>query len=111
MTSRHFSNDAKEVVILDLCGLPLNGNTLGAFNIVIDGKIVWCSFKSFEQCILQKDFHGQVRFPYISIYFDCLFDLLLYIHSKQLRSCQDSHLLNDTVPGQVFHSQFTSTCI
>ena len=29
-----------------------------------------------------------------------LFDLLLYIHGKQLWSCQDAQLLNHTVPGQ-----------
>ena len=37
----------------------------------------------------------------------CLFDLMLYVHSKQRRSYRDSHLLNHTVPGQI--SQFTST--
>ena len=29
----------------------------------------------------------------------CLFNFLLYIHSKQLRSCWDDQLLNHTVPG------------
>ena len=29
-----------------------------------------------------------------------LFDLLPYVHDKQLRSCQDSHLLNHTVLRQ-----------
>ena len=30
----------------------------------------------------------------------CLFDLSLYVHGKQLMSC-DGQLLNHTVPGQV----------
>ena len=33
---------------------------------------------------------------------------MLYIDSKQLRSCQDSQLLNNTVPGQASLRQFTS---
>ena len=37
-----------------------------------------------------------------------LFVLLLYVHSKQLRSCWDSQLLNHTVPGQASWRQFTS---
>ena len=28
------------------------------------------------------------------------FDLMLYIHSKQLRSCWDGQLLNHIVPGK-----------
>ena len=36
MTSRHKSNDAKEVDILDRCGLPLNGG----FNLGCYGKVV-----------------------------------------------------------------------
>ena len=32
----------------------------------------------------------------------CLFDLMLYIHGKQLRSCWDGQLLHHTVPGQAF---------
>ena len=40
-----------------------------------------------------------------------LFDLMLYVHGKQLRSCQDCQLLNHTVPGQASQRQFTSTCI
>ena len=51
MTSRHYSNDAKEAGILDRCGLPLNGIKLGVFNIAIYEIIVRCSLKSFEQCI------------------------------------------------------------
>ena len=53
VTSRHCSNDRKEANILDRCGLPLNwgGINLGVFNTAIYGKIVQCSFKSFEQCI------------------------------------------------------------
>ena len=57
VTSRHCSNDRKEANILDRCGLPLNwgmgggGGKLGVFNTAIYGKIVHCSFKSFEQCI------------------------------------------------------------
>ena len=31
-----------------------------------------------------------------------LFDLLLYAHSTQLRSCWDGNLLNHTVPGQAW---------
>ena len=50
MTSRHCANDAKEVDMLGRCGLPLNGGKMGVFNIAIYGKIVRCSFKSFEQC-------------------------------------------------------------
>ena len=46
VTSRHCSNDRKEANILDRCGLPLNW-----VNTAIYGKIVQCSFKSFEQCI------------------------------------------------------------
>ena len=38
----------------------------------------------------------------------CLFDLVLYIHGKQLRSCRDSQLLNHTVLRQVSQRQFTS---
>ena len=46
MTSRHYSNDAKEADILDRCGLPLNGIKLGVFNIAIYEIIVRCSFKA-----------------------------------------------------------------
>ena len=42
-----------------------------------------------------------------AILFD-LFDLMLYVHSKQLRSCWDGHLLNHTVPGQASWRQVTS---
>ena len=38
----------------------------------------------------------------------CLFELLLYVHGKQLRSCREGQLLNYTVPGQVSQRQFTS---
>ena len=31
--------------------------------------------------------------------FDCLFDLMLQVHGKQLRSCWDCQLSNHTVPG------------
>ena len=37
-----------------------------------------------------------------------LFDLMLYVHGKQLRSCRDGQLLNHTVPGQASRRQFTS---
>ena len=40
--------------------------------------------------------------------FDFLFDLMLYVHGKQLRSCRDSQLLNQAVPGQASQRQFTS---
>ena len=36
------------------------------------------------------------------------FDLLLYVHGKQLGSCRDSPLLNRTVPRQISCRQFTS---
>ena len=36
------------------------------------------------------------------------FDLMLYVHSKQLRSCWDGELPNCTVPGQASRRQFTS---
>ena len=39
----------------------------------------------------------------------CLFDLVLYIHNKQLRSCWDGQLLNHTVNGQASGRQLTST--
>ena len=32
--------------------------------------------------------------------FVCLIDLLLYVHGKQLRPCQDGQILNHTVPVQ-----------
>ena len=35
-----------------------------------------------------------------------LFDLMLYVHGKQLRSCWDDQLLNLTVPGQSNRRQF-----
>ena len=38
---------------------------------------------------------------------NCLFDMLLYIHTKQLRSCREGQLLNHTVPGQASQGQFT----
>ena len=42
----------------------------------------------------------------------CLFDLMLYVNGKQLRSCPDGQLLNHTVPWQASQRQFTSTwCI
>ena len=34
--------------------------------------------------------------------------LLLYVHSKQLRSCQNGQFLNHTVPGQASQRQSTS---
>ena len=39
---------------------------------------------------------------YIFFVFVCLilFDLMLYVHGKKLRSCWDSQLLNHNVPGQ-----------
>ena len=33
-------------------------------------------------------------------FFIYLFDLMLYFHGKQLRSCWDGQLPNHTVPGQ-----------
>ena len=37
------------------------------------------------------------------------FDLMLYAHDKQLRSCWDaSYSVNHTVPGQSSRKQFTS---
>ena len=36
------------------------------------------------------------------------FDLLLYVHGKQLGSCRDSPLLNRTVPRLVSRRQFTT---
>ena len=46
-TSRHCSNDTKEADNLDCCGLLNLGVFI--FNTAIYGKIVRCSFKSFEQ--------------------------------------------------------------
>ena len=37
---------------------------------------------------------------FISYAFVCLIDLMLYVHSKQLRSCCNGQLLNHTFPGQ-----------
>ena len=37
-----------------------------------------------------------------------LFDLILYIHCKQLKSCQGSQLLNHTVPVQASQRHSTS---
>ena len=37
-----------------------------------------------------------------------LFDLMLYIYGKQLRSCWDGQLPNHTVPGQASQGHFTS---
>ena len=37
-----------------------------------------------------------------------LFDLMLYVHGKQLRSCWDGQLLNQTVPRQASQRLFTS---
>ena len=36
----------------------------------------------------------------------CLFNLLLHVHGKQLRSCHDGQLLNHTVPWQAFLSVY-----
>ena len=44
---------------------------------------------------------------YIEKFRFVLFDFVLYIHGKQLRSCQVGHLLNHTVPGQAYCRQFT----
>ena len=44
----------------------------------------------------------------IKMCMQCLFDLMLYIYGKQLRSCQDGQLLNHTVTGQTSLGQFTS---
>ena len=38
----------------------------------------------------------------------CLFDLMLYVHGKQLRSCRDDQLLNHTSPGQASRKKLTS---
>ena len=38
--------------------------------------------------------HGSFEPPHAL--FVCLFDLMLYVHGKQLRSCWDGHLLNHT---------------
>ena len=38
----------------------------------------------------------------------CLFDLMLFGHAIQLRSCADGQLLNLTVRGQASPRQFTS---
>ena len=40
------------------------------------------------------------------ICFVCLFDLILYVQGKQLRSCQDGMLLYHTVPEQASRRQF-----
>ena len=45
---------------------------------------------------------------FLLLLFFCLFDLLLYVYGKQLRSCQDSPLLKNTVPGQASRKQLTS---
>ena len=37
----------------------------------------------------------------------CLFDLMLYVHDKLLRSCRDCQLLNHTVLRQASQRQFT----
>ena len=40
--------------------------------------------------------------------FVCLFELMLHVHGKQLRSCWEGQLVNYTVPGQASQRQFTS---
>ena len=45
--------------------------------------------------------------PVLLILWFFLFDLMLYVHGKQLRSCWDGQLPNHTVPGQAFQRQFT----
>ena len=40
---------------------------------------------------------------------DVLFGLMLYVHGKQLRSCQDGQLTYPHVPGQASQQQVTST--
>ena len=40
--------------------------------------------------------------------FVCLFDVMLYVHGKQLRSCWDGQLVFHSVPGQASRKQFTS---
>ena len=56
----------------------------------------YCHARQFSKAVLT------------SIHLKCLFDLLLYIHGKQLRSCPEGHLLSHTVPGQASRRQFTS---
>ena len=60
-----------------------------------------CVNKSILTCALQKGSDQSAELF-------CLFDLMLYIHGKQLRSCLDGQLLNHTVPGQASQGQFTS---
>ena len=50
-------------------------------------------------------FHSFSQVDFVSA---CLFDLMLYVQGKQLRSCWDGQLLNHTVPGQASQRQFTS---
>ena len=38
----------------------------------------------------------------------CLFDLFLYVHGEQLRSCREGQLLNHTVSGQASREQLTN---
>ena len=58
--------------------------------------------------ILQDDMNSlaqwETNWPMV---FTCfLFDLMLYVRGKQLRSCRDGQLLNHTVPGQVSRRQY-----
>ena len=64
---------------------------------------VWCFTRPRYQASVYRTIG-----PLVSSCFVCLIDLLLYVHSKHLRLCQDSQFLKHTVPGQASREQFTS---
>ena len=49
-----------------------------------------------------------LQLKYVKVCLYVLFDLVLYVHGKQLRSFWDGQLLNDTIPVQASWRQFTS---
>ena len=79
---------------------PENAIDFGYF--IIDKQ-----FKFHAQQSCQALWALKCRKLHRTVTFDCLFDLMLYIHRKQLRSCRDSQLPNHTVPVQASRRQFT----
>ena len=74
----------------------------------VHGMIIQSDVFNDKDIMAAKTFELLILIKSQQSLFVCLFDLMLYIQGKQLRSCHDGQLLNHTVPGQASWRQFTS---
>ena len=66
------------------------GNTRKTCDMTI---IIMCTISAVDDKMITYSLSAYM-------WFICLFDLLLYVHGKQLRLCWDDQLFNHTDPGQ-----------